>query len=230
MDDKIRARVQAKVEKPDGESGCWLWGGGVNGRGYPQLRVGGRVELVHRLMYADRYGECPEGQEIRRQCKTLRCVNPAHCRPQAKDAESAVGVNDSHFHIWLPSIRPKKRHPETSTMVKVAKPYANRAAATAAVGYFTERKPRKNQRGEVIAGVGGRWQGSYLNPAVFECLDPACLTHRERRIAAGLPEYDPAVLEQYKGRRGWGTVPRRGAGKRARLVAAKAAAAGGVIG
>lgn len=224
MDDKIRARVQARTEKPDGESGCWLWGGGVNGRGYPQIRIGGRVELVHRLMYADHFGECPEGQEIRRWCKVLRCVNPNHCRPQAKDANSPLAVTDAHYHVWLPRIRPKRRHPETQTMDKVGKAYRNRAAATAAVGYYTERKPRKNQRGEVIAGIGGRWQGSFLAPQILECLDPACLEHRARRVAAGLPEYDPAVMDEYQRRRGWSTVPRRGAGKRARQVAAERAA------
>ena len=227
MDDKVHQRFLSKIDQPDGEGGCWVWVGGVNGAGYPQLRVGGRVELAHRLAYIHAGGEYPPGMESRRICGVKLCVNPAHIRIQRKDAEARVGVDDPHYHVWIPVVktgggkRPAPKHPVTDSMTKVGKAFSNRAAAAAAIEFYSVRKPRYH-KGKLVDAIGARWQGSYLSPQISECLDPACPEIRRRRVAAGLPEYDPAVLERY-GRRRWGAVPRRGAGKRARQVAAEKA-------
>ena len=236
MDDKTYGRFMAKVDKQGGGDDCWLWIGGVNGGGYPQMRVGGRVELAHRLIYLHHGGGYPPGMESRRTCGVKVCVNPTHIKIQRKDAEARVGVDAPHFHIWLPTVkaggvdkakgkrRPPPKHPVTETYARVWRAYTSRAGANAAINFASERKPRYSKRinpdtGErepmLIAGIAGRWGGSFLGAMVSECLDPACSETRRRRVAAGLPEYPPEVLERY-GRGRWGAVPRRGAGVTAR--------------
>ena len=228
MDDKTFGRFMAKVDRQGGAGGCWIWTGGVNGGGYPQMRVGGKVELAHRLAYLHHGGEYPAGMESRRSCGVKLCVNPAHIRIQRKDAEARVGVSDPHYHVWIPVVktgggkRPAPKHPVTDSLTKVGKAFSNRAAAAAAIEFYTERKPRYH-KGKLVDAVGARWQGSFLSPRVEECLDPACPENRRRRVAAGLPEYPPEIQERYS-RGQWGAVPRRGAGKRARELAAAAAA------
>lgn len=58
-------------------SGCWIWTGAVNNRGYP---CWGR-SLAHRRMYELLIGRIPNGLELDHLCKVPRCVNPEHLEP-----------------------------------------------------------------------------------------------------------------------------------------------------
>lgn len=63
-------------------SGCWLWQGVQNGRGYGQVFLDGRMRYVHRVAYAVLVGPVPRGMEIdhvaARGCAFKHCCNPAH--------------------------------------------------------------------------------------------------------------------------------------------------------
>lgn len=62
--------------------GCWLWTGRLNNQGYGQVgdtRI--RSVLVHRLMWALRSGEIPEGLVLDHLCRTPNCCNPEHLDP-----------------------------------------------------------------------------------------------------------------------------------------------------
>jgi hypothetical protein len=60
-------------------SGCHIWVGRVNRRGYGCLSIGGRgPELAHRLSYEVNVGPIPAGVFVLHTCDTPRCVNPAH--------------------------------------------------------------------------------------------------------------------------------------------------------
>ena len=63
------------------ESGCWLWTGSTNGRGYGQIKVEGRLRYVHVLAYQLWVGDIPEGTEIDHDCEVRLCFNPKHLRP-----------------------------------------------------------------------------------------------------------------------------------------------------
>lgn len=78
----IMARVRARVAFSP--SGCWIWQGAKNSRGYAQMgmRVRGGTKnvskSVHRLMAEWAHGPIPEGGLACHTCDVRDCVNPAH--------------------------------------------------------------------------------------------------------------------------------------------------------
>lgn len=64
---------------PDPNSGCWLWGGAPNFRGYGVFTVTAqRSEMAHRYSWALAYGPIPRGLWCLHKCDTPACVNPQH--------------------------------------------------------------------------------------------------------------------------------------------------------
>lgn len=59
-------------------SGCWLWGGAVDGCGYGMLRRDGKFHKAHRFSYEYHLGQIPTGLNICHSCDTPACVNPDH--------------------------------------------------------------------------------------------------------------------------------------------------------
>ena len=62
----------------DGENGCRLWNGAVDGNGYGTIRTGGRSVGAHRLAYELAKGEIPTKFAIDHLCRVRLCVNPEH--------------------------------------------------------------------------------------------------------------------------------------------------------
>lgn len=71
-------RFWSKIRKT---SGCWLWGGTENGRGYGFFPVGGKYVQAHRYAYEKLRGKIPAGLTIDHLCRVTLCVNPAHLEP-----------------------------------------------------------------------------------------------------------------------------------------------------
>ena len=67
-------------------TGCWNWTGQLlsNKTGYGQVTFRGRKELIHRVIYASRFGPIPRGRSgfipvlDHVICSNRRCANPAH--------------------------------------------------------------------------------------------------------------------------------------------------------
>lgn len=60
-------------------SGCVVWRGAVQSRGYGCLSVGaGKIALAHRVAYFLAHGEIDAALTIDHLCRNRRCVNPAH--------------------------------------------------------------------------------------------------------------------------------------------------------
>lgn len=75
----LLARIRQRVAFSP--SGCWIWQGAKNSKGYPCLRIGGRAGKtvsVHRLVVELQYGAIPTGMMACHHCDTPACVNPAH--------------------------------------------------------------------------------------------------------------------------------------------------------
>ncbi len=76
------ARFWAKVQITDG---CWEWQGFClpvtnhpELRGHGQIRIDGRVVLVHRYSYELHHGPIPDGLLICHSCDNPPCVRPDH--------------------------------------------------------------------------------------------------------------------------------------------------------
>lgn len=66
---------------PVTESGCWLWLGAVDGKGYGKLGQHGRNFIAaHRLFYTFHVGPITGGLHVLHKCDTPLCVNPTHLR------------------------------------------------------------------------------------------------------------------------------------------------------
>lgn len=67
----------------DEETGCWLWQGAKDRKGYGWYHVPGTVNdmvYAHRHAYVEAYGPIPEGKVVMHLCNTPSCCNPAHLK------------------------------------------------------------------------------------------------------------------------------------------------------
>lgn len=72
------ARFEAKVS-PEPNSGCWLWEGADDKRGYAIFWDGHRSSKAHKWRWEQDHGPTPTGMELdHRVCRIKLCVNPGH--------------------------------------------------------------------------------------------------------------------------------------------------------
>jgi len=71
-------RFWAKVDRSDGDAGCWWWLGGGTTSGHGMFSHNYRSVPAHRFAYALTFGAIPAGLVICHHCDNPRCVNPAH--------------------------------------------------------------------------------------------------------------------------------------------------------
>lgn len=79
-----RERLEENYE-PEPNSGCWIWTGGWKlPHGYGRLTVGSmslgtrRVDLAHRISYAEFVGPIPDRLHVLHRCDNPPCINPQH--------------------------------------------------------------------------------------------------------------------------------------------------------
>lgn len=73
-------RFEAKICR-EPNSGCWLWAGGINERGYGIIGLGTRqdgVAKAHRVAWQLFCGEIPDGLNVLHKCDTPACCRPDH--------------------------------------------------------------------------------------------------------------------------------------------------------
>lgn len=132
-------------------SGCWLWTGARNPKGYGRfkLRVGGFTgALAHRAAYRLFVGEIPAGLQVAHHCDNPRCVNPSHLYV----TDNAGNQADRVRRNLLPKSR--RAHRLTDTVVADARPGAKdaflpdgdglylRVRATGGKSWIVRRKSR----------------------------------------------------------------------------------------
>lgn len=90
-----------------GDDACWYWLGAVNDRGYGVFRLGRRIIMAHRHMFALEHGRAPAGMVLH-SCGKKSCVNPRHLyegtkpKPHDKDASRIEQID----RAVLPSASP----------------------------------------------------------------------------------------------------------------------------
>lgn len=86
---KLQNQVSAmerinKNIKIDKKTECWVWTGRKSGRKnkpYPQISIGGRQTMVHRITYEELVRPLEPGETIDHLCVNPLCVNPEHLEP-----------------------------------------------------------------------------------------------------------------------------------------------------
>lgn len=63
---------------PEPNSGCWLWIGSGDRRGYGSFSYQGRSRSAHRWAYEHYMGPIPDGMMVCHKCDVPACVNPDH--------------------------------------------------------------------------------------------------------------------------------------------------------
>lgn len=77
---------------PEPNTGCWLWGGAVNWRGYGRFGNEGGHVGAHRFSYEMHRGPIPDGLQIDHLCRVRCCVNPDHLEPVTNAENLARGA------------------------------------------------------------------------------------------------------------------------------------------
>lgn len=78
---KSRPIEQRLIERLTYEpnSGCWLWTGNVNHKGYGQIGIGSDgMRSTHRVAYEAWRGEIHDGMSVLHACDMPPCCNPSH--------------------------------------------------------------------------------------------------------------------------------------------------------
>lgn len=76
-DIRLPVRFWNKVT-PEPNSGCWLWLGSANEKGYGEIWFGDRTEKAHRLSYEMLVADFPAEWLVCHRCDNPSCVNPQH--------------------------------------------------------------------------------------------------------------------------------------------------------
>ena len=91
----IIERVMTRVS-PEPMSGCWLWVGWTDDKGYGRIKFGSRKGArVHRVLFEQIRGPVPVGKELDHLCRVRCCLNPAHLEP-VTHAENCRRGNGGH--------------------------------------------------------------------------------------------------------------------------------------
>ena len=77
LDPRLPDRFWNKVQ-PCPMSGCWIWTGYTDRRGYGTYTCEGKTRFAHRVAFAVLRVDPPRGLELDHLCRVTSCCNPEH--------------------------------------------------------------------------------------------------------------------------------------------------------
>ena len=112
MADTIIQRLE-KYTSPEPNSGCWLWDGAADPKGYGRIRINKRTRLTHRISYAEHRGPIADEVCVLHKCNVPACINPDHLYlgDRADNRRDAVAAGHVPYG---------DRHPDTKLSEKDA--------------------------------------------------------------------------------------------------------------
>lgn len=78
---------------PEPNSGCTLWLGQFDGKGYGTLSFFGRARKAHIYAYLAAGGVIPDGLVLDHLCRNTACVNPVHLEPVTDKVNILRGIS-----------------------------------------------------------------------------------------------------------------------------------------
>lgn len=72
---------------------CWLWTGALDTRGYGQIKVAGRLWMVHRVVYELAVVRLAGDLVVDHLCRVPTCVRPDHLEPVTNRENTLRGTN-----------------------------------------------------------------------------------------------------------------------------------------
>lgn len=72
-----KERIERSIERIP-FSGCWIWTGCIQKKGYGHIFHQGTVKKAHRLSYEAWCGTIPPEMQVLHRCDIPSCVNPEH--------------------------------------------------------------------------------------------------------------------------------------------------------
>lgn len=67
--------------RDDPVTGCWLWIGALDGKGYAKASIEGRLVQMHIHLWTAKNGPLPRGIQLDHMCRRRRCIRPEHMDP-----------------------------------------------------------------------------------------------------------------------------------------------------
>lgn len=77
---------------PEPNTGCWLWPGAHDKKGYGKLKQ----TTTHRIAYLAEIGDVPAGMTIDHLCKATWCCNPEHLRVLSRSENTSIARPGQH--------------------------------------------------------------------------------------------------------------------------------------
>jgi hypothetical protein len=98
-------RVLSRIV-PEPNSGCWLWTGAHDAKGYGFCRYPrdgiNVVQNAHRVVYEIERGPIPNGLDLDHLCRNSACVNPDHLEPVSRSVNVRRGNSPHKSRLrWL---------------------------------------------------------------------------------------------------------------------------------